>query len=388
MKRIFLLFVFFFSLGFINDTFSQTQLWGMTSDGGPKNGGNIFSLNTDGTGYSNRYAFLGDGQTPYGQQLVVYGDGYMYGTVGFGGTGQGVLFRMMPDGTNYTVLYNFQNHTGYYPYGGLIKGQDGFLYGTTSQGGLNGHGVIYKVSNSGSGYQVLHHFTGADGDFSTSALMQYANGILYGTTVNGGSSNKGTVFSIMPDGTGFQVLHSFTGADGAAPAGSLVTVNVNSNDYFYGITSSGGSSNNGVIFRLLAGSSRFEVKYTFNSTTGSNAAGGLLKIGVVLYGTARNNGNLNGGTIFSFNASTNAINLLHTFSPRAEYFPTAPLINLNNVLYGSTEYGGTSSNGIMFKLNTDGSGYQVITNYADKNSFGNLLINNSFIYGLTTGGQT
>src|SRR5262249_23706258 len=161
--------------------------------------------------------------------------------------------------------------------------------------GLNGHGVIYKVSNSGTSYQVLHHFTGTDGDFSSSALMQYPNGILYGTTVRGGDANKGTVFSIMPDGTGFQVLHSFTGADGASPAGSLVTVTINSNDYFYGITSAGGSSNNGVIYRILAGSTRYELKYTFNASTGSNAAGGLLKIGVVLYGTARNSGNLNGG---------------------------------------------------------------------------------------------
>ena len=44
-----------------------------------------------------------------------------------------------------------------------------------------------------------------------------SGGTLYGTTYLGGSSDKGTVFKVNTDGTGYTVLKSFTGSDGASP---------------------------------------------------------------------------------------------------------------------------------------------------------------------------
>lgn len=373
-----------------NSTIGQGVLWGMTSEGGKLNGGNIFSLNSDGTGFVEQHPFLGEGQTPYGQQLLAYGDGYLYGVVGFGGMDQGALYRMLPDGSNYTVVYYFHSATGNYPYGAVTRGVDGYLYGTASQGGSNGHGVIYKIKTDGSAYQVLHNFTGADGAFPVCALFQYSNGFLYGTTVKGGSFNNGTIFSIHPDGSGYTMMHNFTGTDGSSPAGGLTLVTLSGLDFFFGITSAGGTSGNGVIYRILTTGIRYEVRYTFNNTTGSNAGGGLLKIAgtnVILYGAERNSGFNNGGTVFAYNATNNTINLLHSFSQEAEYFPTAPLININGVLYGTTEMGSKVNDGVLYKMNTDGTGYQVLTTFPDKNSFGNLLYFNNIIYGLTTGSQ-
>ena len=55
----------------VNTSTAQNVIWGMTSNGGSKNGGgNIFSVNPDGTGFQERIAFLADGQTPYSQQSV------------------------------------------------------------------------------------------------------------------------------------------------------------------------------------------------------------------------------------------------------------------------------------------------------------------------------
>jgi uncharacterized repeat protein (TIGR03803 family) len=66
-------------------------------------------------------------------------------------------------------------------------------------------------------------------------------------TRDGGSSNLGTIFQINIDGTGFQVLHSFNGADGSKPYGSLIL----SGTTLYGMASSEtGSTNKGVIFAL------------------------------------------------------------------------------------------------------------------------------------------
>jgi len=76
-------------------------------------------------------------------------------------------------------------------------------------------------------YKVLYRFTGEDGanPFGASLIFDAA-GNLYGTTYNGGSGNRGTVFKLTPHANGTwteSVLQSFGGgADGAGPFGGLV----------------------------------------------------------------------------------------------------------------------------------------------------------------------
>jgi len=67
---------------------------------------------------------------------------------------------------------------------------------------------------------------------------------LFGLTVGGGLNDDGTMFSINADGTGFQTLYSFSGADGASPHGDLAL----SGSTLYGMTNAGGTLNDGVIF--------------------------------------------------------------------------------------------------------------------------------------------
>ena len=71
---------------------------------------------------------------------------------------------------------------------------------------------------------ILHSFTGgaSDGSYPFGSLT--LSGLkLYGLTTGGGSSDGGTLFCVNTDGTGFGLLHNFTGAvgDGASPLGSL-----------------------------------------------------------------------------------------------------------------------------------------------------------------------
>ena len=40
---------------------------------------------------------------------------------------------------------------------------------------------------------------------------------LYGATESGGRSNRGTIFKLQTDGTGFTVLKDFSGGDGERP---------------------------------------------------------------------------------------------------------------------------------------------------------------------------
>ena len=68
-------------------------------------------------------------------------------------------------------------------------------------------------------YTNLHVFTGGTEGSAPVGLM-VDGGTLYGTTINGGVSDAGIVFSLSTSGTAFTVLHRFNGVDSANPYGS------------------------------------------------------------------------------------------------------------------------------------------------------------------------
>ena len=108
------------------------------------------------------YRFTGgsDGANPYGGDLIFDSAGNMYGTADNGGntncfSGCGVVFKLTRSGNSWTqsVLYTFTNGTdGAHPYGGLVFDSAGNLYGTTTNGGAFGHGAVFELTNSGSGW--------------------------------------------------------------------------------------------------------------------------------------------------------------------------------------------------------------------------------------------
>src|SRR5271167_899497 len=106
-----------------------------------------------------------------------------------------------------------------------LKGMVGStLYGTTAnaRGGSAAAGTVFSINPDGTGFSLLHTFTGGDGYWPLAGLT-VSGSPLFGVTSNGGSDDDGTIFSINTDGSGFAVLHSFTGAngDGAIPDGDL-----------------------------------------------------------------------------------------------------------------------------------------------------------------------
>jgi uncharacterized repeat protein (TIGR03803 family) len=107
------------------------------------------------------------------------------------------------------------------------------------------------MAPDGSGFTVLYSLTGAtDGAGPQAGLIQGPDGTLYGTTVYGGANNFGTVFQMAPDGSGFTNLHSFAGypTDGAGPYAGLIQ---GPDGTLYGTTISGGNPPGvGVVFQL------------------------------------------------------------------------------------------------------------------------------------------
>ena len=177
------------------------------------NQGTLFSLNRDGTGHTVLRQFTGrdgDGGNPYAE-LTVGGGGWLYGTTAFGGeTKQGVLFRIRPDGSEYLRLHSFTttNGGGSIPYGPVVETVPGTLHGMTSFGGTNGVGLIYTLQTDGTGYRSLQSFIGdaVDGGVPYGALVQGADGAMYGTTWYGGPSDQGTVFKLDSDGSDYRIL--------------------------------------------------------------------------------------------------------------------------------------------------------------------------------------
>jgi uncharacterized repeat protein (TIGR03803 family) len=181
---------------------------------------------------------------------VVQGsDGNFYGTTHRGGTSNlGTVFKITPAGVE-TVLYSFGGGTtdGSTPYAALILGRDGNFYGTTSNGGTNGYGTVFRITPAGA-ETVLYSFAGGitDGSFPAAALIQDSDGNFYGTTQAGGTGNFGTVFRITPAGVE-TVLHFFAGGttDGGFPTAALIR---GGDGIFYGTTLNGGSSNLGTVY--------------------------------------------------------------------------------------------------------------------------------------------
>jgi|SRR5271157_131858 len=281
-------------------------------DGYPYGCGTVFEVDTTGK-ETVLHSFTGrDGSEPDQAGLVRDAQGNLYGTTRQGGAYPwGVVFKLDATGKE-TVLYSFTltGDDGAYPYCTLVRDAQGNLYGTTGNGGAYGYGTVFEVDATGK-ETVLYSFCSqsacTDGVFPVAGLVQDAQGNLYGTTIQGGATNAGTVFEV--DATGKEtVLYSFTGTggdgDGAYPQSTLVR---DAQGNLYGTTSGGGGYEClygcGTVFKLDA-TGKETVLHSFTGTGGD----GTYPFNVVLdaqgnlYGISGGGGAYNYGTVFKINA--------------------------------------------------------------------------------------
>lgn len=255
-------------------------------------------------------------------------DGNLYGYSGGGGetavcpAGCGTIFRIAPDGTK-TILYAF---TGFPLDGatpsGMMRERDGTIYGTTVDGGKDDFGTIFKLAPDGT-ETLLHsfkapkrHYSDAPGGiWPLSGVMRGVDGNLYGTAWHGGINNHcgeggcGIVFSLSPEGV-FKAVYAFKGQDdGCAPVAGLV----------------------------------------------QDAAGNL-------YGATDGCTAPNSGTVYKLDPTTGAETVLHTFTAGADgsHPDTTPILDADGNLYGGTVQGGLGCNGdagcgIIYKIAPDGT---------------------------------
>ena len=201
---------------------SNGKLWGTTYQGGASNFGTLFSINTNGTGFTKVVDFvINNGRRPLGS-LYEYG-GKLYGTTESGGASDfyGTIFSLNTDGTGFTVLHSFGATGGRYPKATLVE-SGGKLWGTAHSGGTNTLGVIFSIDPDGSNYAEVHNF-GSQGFYPYSTPVVVGTQ-LYGLTERGGSKNGGVLWRMDNDGTNFTVVHEIS-EPGGRSQGSILVVN-------------------------------------------------------------------------------------------------------------------------------------------------------------------
>ena len=338
----------------------EGMLFGTTSAGGTRDQGIIFKVNRQGGKFQVLYSFtnsLVDGSAPKAP-LVESKDGYLYGTTYAGGSqGAGILFKIAEDGSDYQLLHSFTSSPtdGAYPQIRLVEGKDGALYGITSHGGSNFTGVIFKMDKGGGNYRVLYHFE--NNVFPTAdPLLVGHDGKLYGVGNGGSGPAGGVVFRLNNDGSDFEVLHQFDGTNGSAPRGPLVE----SGGWLTGTTFGGGKNGAGTVFRLKEDGSAYTITGSFGLC---NGAGKFVQAGGMYFGVSVNDG-LGEGTLFSKNPEDGSVTVLHSFgSYLGDGSMPISLFSDGAAIYGVTYYGGRIGCGTVFTYRPASKFFQILYNF-------------------------
>jgi uncharacterized repeat protein (TIGR03803 family) len=236
-------------------------LYGMTASGGDSGEGVIFSFDPFMSNFQTLYSFMCTslGKEPHGRLTLDPNGTTLYGMTRKGGDHDfGVVFSIDTNGTNYTELHDFAggDSDGATSDHGYVVQSGDKLYGMTTNGGHHNDGVIFSLKTDGGHFQLLHKFgeTHHDGKNPYGSLLLVGDK-LYGTTANGGDNDLGTVFVINTDGNNYQRLYSFGGQtnnrDGSKPIDNVILVN----GWLYGMTTAGGNGQ-GTIFKVSPTPSR------------------------------------------------------------------------------------------------------------------------------------
>lgn len=279
--------------------------------------------------------------------------------------------------TIFQLLKEFDGPTGNLPVCELVEGRDGILYGTTFQGGSNTtRGTVFRVGKDGAGFQVLRHFaSGAGGSRPAGGVIEASDGRLYGTTATGGTNGlTGTVFSLNRDGSDYTVLWHFTGnsPDGRQPQTGLME---GSDGLLYGTTWGAGTGTPGTVFRLRKDGTGFAVLHSFQGTGDGSLPWGTLLEGTdgAIYGTTftGTSGTSIFGTIFRLEKDGTGYAVLRRLEAATGTAPYGGLVEgRDGVLYGTTSAAGAGGSGTVFKVEKSGAGFSVLHHFAADGSDG------------------
>jgi uncharacterized repeat protein (TIGR03803 family) len=312
----------------------------------------------------------------------------LYGATQYGGSqGAGSVYALTVPSTNgepgpYATLYNFGSSPtdGSVPMGVTIGGFSGglpVLYGTTYAGGSFGRGTVFCLvppQTPGGTWteRILLSFDGANGGGPEAPLVAVLRTgelpVLYGSTLEGGASGDGAIFSLTPPATPGgvwteNVLYSFGShpADGSFPT-EIVIGGGPGGTVLYGFTAVGGTNENGVVYSLSESGSAWKYEVIYNRPpTSVTSEPNYLTIGGhgVLYGTEGPAYDVadSAGDVYSLTPPTSeggswTESMVYSFGAVLDdgSNPKGVLMGSDGNLYGVTAGGGSGGLGTVFAL--------------------------------------
>lgn len=333
-----------------------------------------------------------DGEYPIGRVLLGR-DGRLYGTTNAGGAGGlGTVFAVGNDKVH-QILHAFTGSDGQQLDVGLVQRADGTLFGSTPQGTVvigpivtGFGGTVFRLAPDGGGFTTLRSFGGASGEGrSPGQLLDGGDGFLYGVMRYGGALDAGTVFRIAPDGSGLATLFEFTQASGLYPRPQLT---LGSDGRLYGALQYGpGVQANGALFSIARDGSGYTVLHSFGGSDGSAPSGALAEVGGLFYGVAGSGGPNGGGTVFRL-APDGTLDTLYAFNGSDGGSPVGPLVpGPDGRLYGLT-YGGGSGGGTIFRIAPGGGEFLTLHRLVPADGTGPVngpvMDSTGLLYGATT----
>jgi uncharacterized repeat protein (TIGR03803 family) len=189
-------------------------LYGTTYNGGSSGIGVVFKMRNDGSGFSIIHSFTAVNEGAFPAGALLESSGTLFGTTAGGGNpGLDTVFSVRTNGSLFTTLHYFApltngtNADGSAPRSGVnLIGRA--LLGMTSRGGTAGHGTVFRCDTNGAHFTNVYNFapfdavnqyiysgTNVGGAYPFSGLAISGN-TLYGTAQYGGSSGRGTIFTV------------------------------------------------------------------------------------------------------------------------------------------------------------------------------------------------
>jgi uncharacterized repeat protein (TIGR03803 family) len=318
-------------------------------------------------GYQVIHRFPGGARGVGPGPLMLASDGNFYGVTLYGGSTQcgspgcGTIFRLAPDGT-VTTVHTFLLAEGDQPATAMVQDAQGNLYGTLRDGpNQDYHGAVYRFNPATGDYATIHDFA-SDGIYGgTTGLLLASDGFLYGMVTGG----PGTVYRMALDGTTttiFKFDPNSSQYDGNSPTGTLMQ---DRSGHLLGATLFGGDGrcfghapSCGTIFEITT-AGVLVADYSMFTTAGESPDGGLVQArDGEIWGAASAGGQLEPnchglggcGTLFKFDASSREV--VWRFGPVDQGTDPGGLIQgPDGSMFGTTAFGG---------IPTDGGGYGVV----------------------------
>jgi len=385
------------------------MLYGTTSHGGARNAGTIFQIDLSTGAETELYAFSGsDGAGPQGSLVAL--NGLLYGTASQGGfAGAGTVFSFNPKTQTLVPVYEFTGQgDGGNPAGGLLY-SNGFLFGTVPYGGPGNAGAVFRIDPATGAQLTVYGFTGGnDGSEPTAALLD-VNGMLYGTTQLGGTQKSGTLFAVDP-GTGTEkVIYNFGQNAGAGPStgltfyknhlygttlyggeyyfGVLYSIDLNTGTHkvlhafgqgldgsnpttpievdgtLYGVAETRGAGGAGAIYAVPLATGVESVAYSFTGANALESNEGLNVSQGKVFAAIAQGGSASAGEVVSISPLTGSVSQVASFDGAAVRYPSAGLVQAGSYLYGTSKEGGPTGSGTVYRLDPATGATSVVYNF-------------------------